>query len=140
MAAAAAARRDSDAADFRKTKQSSPSDRARTMKLPAAVPRGARCTATAALLSVAIQLQATRVRSTAVTLSNVALPKDQNGEQLITGEASSMAHEGSWYFYFNNWQLSPPPAPSPRARPRRTSSCPASCRSPAFFFFNICFR
>lgn len=38
-----------------------------------------------------------------VTLSNIELPRDQNGEKLITGEASAMYHDGYWWFYFNNW-------------------------------------
>eukprot|EP00729_Bicosta_minor_P004917 gene4917-10532_t len=37
------------------------------------------------------------------TLSNIALPRDQSGQQIITGEASAMAHDGAYYFYFNNW-------------------------------------
>ena len=42
-----------------------------------------------------------------VTLSNVALPLDQRGEKLLTGEASVMHHEGNYYFYFNNWGSCP---------------------------------
>ena len=45
--------------------------------------------------------------STAVQLSNVALPVDQNGEKLITGEADIVEHEGAWYLYFNNWGTCP---------------------------------
>ena len=36
-------------------------------------------------------------------LSNTALPKDQHGLPLITGEASVLFTHGFWYFYFNNW-------------------------------------
>ena len=39
----------------------------------------------------------------AATLSNIALPRDQNGEQIITGEAAALVHNGTYYFYFNNW-------------------------------------
>ena len=42
-----------------------------------------------------------------VTLSNVALPLDQRGEKLLTGEASVLHHEGNYYFYFNNWGTCP---------------------------------
>eukprot|EP00038_Savillea_parva_P009838 m.186169 g.186169 ORF g.186169 m.186169 type:complete len:710 (-) comp16687_c0_seq1:65-2194(-) len=45
--------------------------------------------------------------STTVTLSNVQLPKDQNGDPLITGEADVLYHEGAYYFYFNNWGSCP---------------------------------
>ena len=39
-----------------------------------------------------------------MTLSNVKLPVDQNGQSLITGEASVLqAPDGFFYFYFNNW-------------------------------------
>ena len=37
------------------------------------------------------------------TLSNEELPLDQNGRKIITGEASVLVHEGSFYFYFNDW-------------------------------------
>lgn len=40
-------------------------------------------------------------------LSNVALPRDQHGQPLITGEASVLAHGGIWYFYFNDWGACP---------------------------------
>ena len=42
-----------------------------------------------------------------VTLSNVKLPVDQHGEQLITGEADVMFHEDAFYLYFNNWGTCP---------------------------------
>ena len=38
-----------------------------------------------------------------VSLSNVALPLDQNGELLLTGESSVLQHDGAFYVYFNNW-------------------------------------
>jgi hypothetical protein len=41
------------------------------------------------------------------TLLNIALPRDQHGEQFINGEASAMIHNGSYYFYFNNWGTCP---------------------------------
>ena len=38
------------------------------------------------------------------TLSNVGLPKDTNGNLLITGEASVLNDGGgNYYFYFNDW-------------------------------------
>ncbi len=39
----------------------------------------------------------------AATLSNNALPVDQNGASLLTGEVSVMAYNGSYYLYLNNW-------------------------------------
>eukprot|EP01048_Picozoa_sp_COSAG05_P005959 COSAG05_NODE_370_length_10716_cov_5.748422_3_plen_371_part_00 len=42
-----------------------------------------------------------------VTLSNVKLPVDQNGEKLITGEADILRHDGAFYMYFNNWGTCP---------------------------------
>ena len=45
--------------------------------------------------------------ATTVQLSNVALPVDQHGEKLITGEADIVEHEGAWYMYFNNWGTCP---------------------------------
>lgn len=36
-------------------------------------------------------------------LDNTVLPKDQNGDPLITGESSVLFTQGFWYFYFNNW-------------------------------------
>ena len=38
-----------------------------------------------------------------VHLSNVALPTDQFGRPLITGEASILRHDDAWYVYFNNY-------------------------------------
>ena len=38
-----------------------------------------------------------------VTLSNVKLPVDSSGNNLLTGEATLLAHNGSYYAYFNNW-------------------------------------
>ncbi len=37
-------------------------------------------------------------RAATATLSNTALPRDQNGDLLLTGEASVMTHNGSYYF------------------------------------------
>ena len=42
-----------------------------------------------------------------VTLSNVALPKDTAGHDLITGEASVLAWNGAYYVYFNDWGSCP---------------------------------
>lgn len=38
-----------------------------------------------------------------VTLDNTKLPHDTRGLPLITGEADVLVHDGSMYFYFNNW-------------------------------------
>ena len=38
-----------------------------------------------------------------VTLSNTVLPRDQNGDLLLTGEADVLLYDRSYYFYFNNW-------------------------------------
>ena len=37
----------------------------------------------------------------AVTLSNIELPKDSTGRQLITGEADVLEHDGAYYFFFS---------------------------------------
>ena len=49
----------------------------------------------------------TRVTSRTVTLSNTALPSDQRGIPLITGEASVLAHSGFFYWYMNDWGSCP---------------------------------
>ena len=38
----------------------------------------------------------------AAKLSNIALPRDQHGEKLITGEASVLEFEGEYYFYVSH--------------------------------------
>ena len=38
-----------------------------------------------------------------VTLSNTALPLDTAGTPLLTGELSVLAHNGTFYFYANDW-------------------------------------
>jgi len=42
-----------------------------------------------------------------VTISNSKLPLDQNGNKIITGEAGVLAHDGAYYFYFNDWGTCP---------------------------------
>lgn len=42
-----------------------------------------------------------------VNLSNIKLPHDQNDERIITGEASALFHDGTYFFYFNNWGSCP---------------------------------
>jgi len=64
---------------------------------------GAVLAAATAAASCAVVVAHGGVAGGAATLSNVALPTDQNGDKLITGEASAMAHDGAYYFYFNNW-------------------------------------
>lgn len=44
-----------------------------------------------------------RGTSRVAVLDNTALPRDQHGLPLITGEASVLFTRGFWYFYFNNW-------------------------------------
>jgi hypothetical protein len=39
----------------------------------------------------------------ALELSNIALPKDVNGHDVITGEAGVLTHGGTFFFYFNDW-------------------------------------
>ena len=41
--------------------------------------------------------------ATTVTLSNTVLPLDQNGNKIVTGEAGCLEHNGTFYFYFNDW-------------------------------------
>ena len=38
-----------------------------------------------------------------VTLSNLRLPLDTNGDPLLTGELSVLTYNSTYYFYFNNW-------------------------------------
>ena len=41
--------------------------------------------------------------ATTVSLSNTKLPLDQHGNEIITGEAGCLEHNGTFYFYFNDW-------------------------------------
>lgn len=45
--------------------------------------------------------------SATVLLDNTKLPVDQNGNQIITGEADVLFHNGTYYFYFNDWGTCP---------------------------------
>ena len=54
-----------------------------------------------ALLAAALALCA--VLAVNVTVSNTALPLDANGNALVTGEACVLQHNGTYWFYFNNW-------------------------------------
>jgi hypothetical protein len=38
-----------------------------------------------------------------VSLSNVELPLDTQGNPLTTGELTVLAHGGAWYAFFNDW-------------------------------------
>ena len=38
-----------------------------------------------------------------VQLSNVKLPRDQNGQPIMTGETDVLMHAGTYYVYVNNW-------------------------------------
>ena len=42
-----------------------------------------------------------------VTLSNLSLPKDTAGNDLITGESSVLSWGGAYYVYFNDWGSCP---------------------------------
>jgi hypothetical protein len=56
------------------------------------------------LLALVASAQLARLSAAAtVKLSNVALPLDQNGEKLITGEADVVKHGDTFFLYFNNW-------------------------------------
>lgn len=59
------------------------------------------------MLLAVLLLLAPAAEAATVSLSNVALPVDQNGEKLITGEADILQHEGAFYMYFNNWGTCP---------------------------------
>ena len=41
----------------------------------------------------------------AAVLDNTKLPIDTNGNKIITGEAGVLRHNGSFYFYFNDWNV-----------------------------------
>lgn len=58
-----------------------------------------------AVASAAAALLATVRPATAktITLSNTALPKDTDGNLLLTGEATLLAKDGVYYAYFNDW-------------------------------------
>ena len=56
---------------------------------------------------VATVTAASDSRESPTVLSNLVLPKDTTGRALITGEADVLAHNGSYYFYFNNWATAP---------------------------------
>ena len=60
-------------------------------------------------LSVCVLLCAavTHTGARIVSLSNVVLPRDQNGNQLLTGEASAMKFGEYYFFYFNDWGSCP---------------------------------
>lgn len=59
---------------------------------------------TAALLSCGEHMMpSTSHAGRSVTLSNVSLPQDTAGHQLITGEASVLAWNGAYYVYFDDW-------------------------------------
>jgi hypothetical protein len=60
----------------------------------------------AGLLMIALCGLASAAARTA-TLSNEALPLDQHGHEIITGEASALVHGGKVYFYFNDWGSCP---------------------------------
>ena len=44
-------------------------------------------------------------RARAAVLDNTKLPLDQFGNKLITGEAGVLHHNGTFYYYFNDWNV-----------------------------------
>ena len=38
-----------------------------------------------------------------ITLSNIKLPIDTNGNQMLSGETSVLKMNNTYYFYVNNW-------------------------------------
>ena len=48
-----------------------------------------------------------RAGARAATLSNERLPLDSSGQPLITGEASVLAHDGTFFLYTNDWGSCP---------------------------------
>jgi hypothetical protein len=49
----------------------------------------------------------TSAATTKAQLSNLVLPRDTAGRELTTGEADVLHHNGSYYFFFNNWDSCP---------------------------------
>lgn len=62
---------------------------------------------TVALHTTVSDVEAHLATTTTVTWSNVKLPRDTNGDMLLTGETSVLVHNDSYYFYFNNWGSCP---------------------------------
>jgi len=52
---------------------------------------------------VALILSFFLVEGKQVTLSNTQLPKDINGNLLLTGEMTVLADAGAWFLYMNDW-------------------------------------
>ena len=50
-----------------------------------------------------IVISFTLAQSRTIQLSNVALPRDQHGNPIMTGETDVLSHDGSFYVYVNNW-------------------------------------
>lgn len=50
-----------------------------------------------------LALAACAALAAGATLSNLRLPVDEAGDELVTGEASVLLHAGRYYFYFNDW-------------------------------------
>jgi len=59
--------------------------------------------AVVALLVNSVALATAASRTSPTVLSNLVLPRDTTGRELVTGEADVLAYNGSYYFYFNNW-------------------------------------
>ena len=59
------------------------------------------------MAAVVVVVELPAADCTTATLSNVELPRDQFGNKILTGEANVMEHNGSWFFYFNNWGTCP---------------------------------
>jgi hypothetical protein len=55
------------------------------------------------LAAAALALAPRAAAPRSVSLSNVALPLDSAGNELLTGEATVLRHGGTWYVYLNDW-------------------------------------
>ena len=53
--------------------------------------------------SLLILASATAAAAKSAVLSNTALPVDDRGQLLLTGEASVVFAQGAFYLFFNNW-------------------------------------
>lgn len=62
-----------------------------------------RATAAAAIAALLLASAPPPASAARVTLSNTALPVDDRGLPLLTGEATVLAHGGLYYLYLNDW-------------------------------------
>jgi hypothetical protein len=78
----------------------------------------------AALLAAAAALLPAAATARSVTLSNTALPRDTAGNPLITGEATILAANATYYVYLNDWGGCPGVDCCP------TGACASCCFNP----------